>query len=83
MDFGRSLFQLIMESTLAADLADPSGKLVTAGWLMSGDWKAARAMARHHKVCVIDAEHGAITVNDASFVWPRAARAATKIHRVL
>ena len=61
---GRSLHELIVSSTVRADMA--AGRLVTAGWLMSGDWKVARAMARHHSVCVIDAEHGAITVNDVA-----------------
>lgn len=57
-----------MQSTIAADMAAAAagGEPVTAGWLMSGDWKTARAMALHHRVCVIDAEHGAITINDVA-----------------
>lgn len=57
----RSLCQLICDSTLREDMRQK--KLVVAGWLQSGEWKTCRALARHHSVIVIDAEHGAITLD--------------------
>lgn len=45
---------------LHSDLRDrmAANQLVTAGWLQSGDWKTARALAKHHDVIVLDCEHG-------------------------
>eukprot|EP00750_Incisomonas_marina_P007815 INCI15057.8.p1 GENE.INCI15057.8~~INCI15057.8.p1 ORF type:complete len:345 (+),score=56.07 INCI15057.8:134-1168(+) len=57
----RSLCELILSSTLREDLR--TNKLVVAGWLQSAEWKACRALARRHNVIVIDAEHGAITLD--------------------
>eukprot|EP00050_Salpingoeca_kvevrii_P012547 m.23416 g.23416 ORF g.23416 m.23416 type:complete len:278 (-) comp4119_c0_seq1:155-988(-) len=64
MDTSRSLFQLLRDSTLAADLA--AGRVVTAGWLQSGDWRSARALAAQHSLVVIDAEHGAIDLGNVA-----------------
>jgi 2-keto-3-deoxy-L-rhamnonate aldolase RhmA len=36
---------------------------IVAGWLQSGDWKTARALASQHSLVVIDAEHGAISLD--------------------
>eukprot|EP00501_MAST-03F_sp_TOSAG23-6_P001593 GSMAST32.ASY1.ANO1.1659.1 assembled CDS len=36
---------------------------ITAGWLQSGDWKTARALASAHKFVVIDAEHGSMSLD--------------------
>lgn len=60
----RSLHDLIVGSTLRERFA--AGELVTAGWLQSGEWKTARALAAHHEVVVIDAEHGAIDLDDVA-----------------
>ncbi len=64
-----SLFQFIKSSTIAEEMRENAkgGRSIhCAGWLMSGDWKVARAMSANHELCVIDAEHGSITVNDVA-----------------
>ena len=38
-------------------------EVVLAGWLQSGDWRTARALGACHDVVVIDAEHGAISLD--------------------
>ena len=43
-----------------------AGELVSLGWLQSGDWKAARALAEHHDAVVIDMEHGAFDVENVA-----------------
>lgn len=58
----RSLHDLLMGSDVRSRLQ--RGELVTAGWLQSAEWKTARALAAHHSLVVIDAEHGAITIDD-------------------
>ena len=62
MDTSRSLHDLIVRSTLRARMRDGSS-IVVAGWLQSGDWRTARALGAVHEVVVIDAEHGAIDMD--------------------
>jgi hypothetical protein len=52
-----SSHKLITASTVRDDMA--AGRQISAGWLQSGDWKTARAMAACHKYIVLDCEHGA------------------------
>ncbi len=62
MDTSRSLHDLIVRSTLRARMQDGSS-VVVAGWLQSGDWRTARALGAVHEVVVIDAEHGAVDMD--------------------
>ena len=69
----RSLHQLLLESDLRERIASSDGGVVTAGWLQSGEWKTARALAAYHDLVVIDAEHGAITLDQVRRPPPAAA----------
>ena len=57
------LTHLIISSKLRQQMLDVDGNPTFAGWLQSGDWRTARVLAYQHDLVVIDAEHGAIDLN--------------------
>ena len=57
------LHELLMGSQLRSQMLNPNASPIFAGWLQSGDWRTARALAYSFSVVVIDAEHGAIDLN--------------------
>lgn len=57
------LHDLIVASTLRQQMLNPNSPPIFAGWLQSGDWRTARVLAYSHSLVVIDAEHGAIDLN--------------------
>jgi 2-keto-3-deoxy-L-rhamnonate aldolase RhmA len=57
------LHELLLSSTLRTQMTTPNSSPVYAGWLQSGDWRTARALAYTFSVVVIDAEHGAIDLD--------------------